>query len=348
MSNKLVIFGPWTGEFSYELQWWIPEIRKKRKTEFETFDSAYIGYDGRSFLCQDFVDHYISYPKELESTLNYSSNWAQVLSGDGSANVGIPRNIREFVSESIMQFQDKYQEILIYEPTSLNKRCYENFPYGEFIHYAASEKILNDMKAEISFKDSSRKTVSILARVRYRSSGRTAFGEVLDNGLRRCADDWNSDHWEIFIDRLINEMNLNVCVIDIPAAGSNAGSLSFVDSDVYMKNRDHIKSIKFHGPDSVERQVALLQLTDCSVYGATGTAILPYFTKTPVFTQQIKEFGYRMKFDWQRKLSDNLTNVCIFDKYARNDIYNSSCDELFLSFRNFFETLMKDGVYYGE
>ena len=27
MSKKMVIFGPWCGEFCYELSWWIPEIR---------------------------------------------------------------------------------------------------------------------------------------------------------------------------------------------------------------------------------------------------------------------------------------------------------------------------------
>jgi len=28
--NKVIIFGPWCGEFSYELSWWNPEIRKIR------------------------------------------------------------------------------------------------------------------------------------------------------------------------------------------------------------------------------------------------------------------------------------------------------------------------------
>ena len=27
MNKKLIIFGPWCGEFCYELSWWIPEIR---------------------------------------------------------------------------------------------------------------------------------------------------------------------------------------------------------------------------------------------------------------------------------------------------------------------------------
>ena len=32
--EKVVIFGPWCGEFSYELSWWNPGIRKIRKGDF--------------------------------------------------------------------------------------------------------------------------------------------------------------------------------------------------------------------------------------------------------------------------------------------------------------------------
>ena len=33
MKDKVIIFGPWCGEFSYELSWWKPEIRKIRNDE---------------------------------------------------------------------------------------------------------------------------------------------------------------------------------------------------------------------------------------------------------------------------------------------------------------------------
>ena len=33
--NKVIIFGPWCGEFSYELSWWNPEIRKVRNDDFK-------------------------------------------------------------------------------------------------------------------------------------------------------------------------------------------------------------------------------------------------------------------------------------------------------------------------
>jgi hypothetical protein len=334
MSNSLVVFGPWCGEFSYELQWWVPEIRKRRKTDFKDFHAIHVGYEGRSFLYHDFIDDYISYPKDLEKTLKYSNNFAQGLPG----GTRIPDNIKLFIENYIEGKKNSYNQIVVYLPTDLQVRCYEDYPYGEFIHYSASGCILNEMKNEICFEDSSRKTVALLSRVRYRNGGRGLNGKLLQ-GITKCHADWNPKHWEIFVDMLINMMGLNVCVIDIPPVDSNGGSLSFRDSEVYRRNKKYIKSIRFAGKDSVERQVALLQLTDCSIYGCTGVATLPYFVKTPVFMQQTKKESRRKKFQWQINLTDNLKNVCIFDKYSEGDLYDSSPVEMFICFRDFFRGL---------
>ena len=64
MSNKLVIFGPWTGEFSYELQWWIPEIRKQRLERYADFDAFAVGFEGRKVLYKDFTENYFAYTKK--------------------------------------------------------------------------------------------------------------------------------------------------------------------------------------------------------------------------------------------------------------------------------------------
>ena len=138
-----------------------------------------------------------------------------------------------------------------------------------------------------------------------------------------------------------------MCVIDIPQRASYGGSLSFRDTEVYQRNKKYINSITFSGPDSVEEQIALLELTSCSIYGASGTAVFPFFTKTPTFTQQTIEEGYRLKYQWERDLTDNLTNVCIIDKYHTKDLYDSSPVELYCQFKDFFNTLIESGVYHG-
>ena len=55
MNKKLLIIGPWCGEFCYELSWWIPEVRKVRKTEFADWDAIAVGFDGRKILYEDFT-----------------------------------------------------------------------------------------------------------------------------------------------------------------------------------------------------------------------------------------------------------------------------------------------------
>ena len=92
--------------------------------------------------------------------------------------------------------------------------------------------------------------------------------------------------------------------------------------------------------DSLDRQLALLKATKCSIYGASGAAVLPFFVNTPTFTQQTAEEGFRLKYKWERDLTDNLKNIKIFDKYCSGeDVYNSSPDELFEEFEKFYRSL---------
>ena len=49
--------------------------------------------------------------------------------------------------------------------------------------------------------------------------------------------------------------------------------------------------------NSFEKQLAILKNTKCSIYGASGAAVLPFFIKTPTFTQQTVEEGFRLKYE---------------------------------------------------
>jgi hypothetical protein len=193
-------------------------------------------------------------------------------------------------------------------------------PFGMFKHYIASDRVMKDIGEEILF-DNDRETVALMARIRNRS------GKI-------CYLDWNPTHWRTFVDLLINDLKVNVVMIGIQRKeGSSAGgSLSF-------ENSKNLKSIIFDGEDSVEEQIALLKQTKCSIYGASGTAVFPFFTKTPTFTQQTVEEGFRLKFQWEKDLTDNLKNVEIFDKYHNNDIYESPPTELYEEFKKFFKKL---------
>ena len=278
MNNKLIIFGPWCGEFCYELSWWIPEIRKVRNTDI------------------------------------------------------IPDNLRGFVGRIANEYQVMgYDEIKVWFPNTIPisaERTMSEEPFGEWKHYGAKQEILDSVKEEINFNND-RETVAVMARIRQR------FGNV-------CKLDWNPEHWETFVDMLINKLNLNVVMIGIPRKeGSSAGgALSLGDTEMYQKNKDYIKPIVFTGEDSVERQIALLQSTKCSIYGASGTAVFPFFVENAAtFTQQTVEEGFRLKFKWERDLTNDLKNVKVFDKYHNFDIFESPPEELFEEFVNFYNNL---------
>ena len=75
--EKVVVFGPWCGEFSYELSWWNPGIRKFRNEDYKDYRAVHVGYKGRRAMYKDFIDDYVSYPVELGQTLNYPAAGGQ-------------------------------------------------------------------------------------------------------------------------------------------------------------------------------------------------------------------------------------------------------------------------------
>ena len=328
MSKKLLIIGPWCGEFCYELSWWIPEVRKVRKTRFEDYDAVAVGYDGRKVLYEDFTEGYIPYTRELEDTLLYPATYGQ---HNGSADV-IPENLKQYVVDIANGYKAKgYEDIKCWQPGSMpigQDRTMADEPFGEFKHYKAKQEILDSVSEEIKF-DNDRDTIAIMARIRKRK------GKI-------CKLDWNPKHWETFIDMLINKLKVNVVMIGIynPKGSSAGGALSMEDTEMYKKNKEYIKPIVFSGKDSVERQIALLQSTKCSIYGASGTAVFPFFVKgAATFTQQTVQEGFRLKFKWERDLTNNLEKVKVFDKYNNYDIFESPADELFEEFKLFYKEI---------
>jgi len=332
MNKKLIIFGPWCGEFCYELSWWIPEIRKVRNEQCtnKDWDAIAIGFDGRKILYEDFTDAYISYPKEIDDTLMYPATYGEHVTGCGDI---IPDNLKQFTSDIALHYQSEgYQEIKVWWPNTIPispERTLSETIFGDTKHYSASSEILDSVKKEITFNND-RKTIAVMARIRYRN------GNV-------CKLDWNPEHWETFIDMLINNLNVNVVMIGIPRKeGSSAGGgLSMEDTEMYQRNNKYIKSIIFKGEDSVERQIALIQSTICSIYGASGTAVFPFFVKdAATFTQQTKQEGFRLKYQWERDLTNDLEKVEIFDKYDNFKLYDAPPEELYEKFENFYNKLL--------
>ncbi len=340
-NKKLIIFGPWCGEFSYELSWWNPECRKLRNTKYKDYVAFHIGFEGRGVMYKDFVDKYIAYPKEIDETLIYPATYGEHDHVNGKDI--IPQNLVDFVNYTINNYKKEFDIIEEHSPGSIpitRERCLNDYPFGEYIHYKIDNKIQDKVTKKLSkYFNNNRDTVAVMARIRARFRGRTNLKnwemEIVKNGANDYLD-WNPDNWYLFIEKLINELNLNVVMIglnfDIENSPGRGGSITF-------ENNKNIMSWTFEGEDSLEYQLALLKATTCSIYGATGAAVLPFFVNTSTFTQQTKEEGFRLTLGWEKDLTNNLKNVKIFDKYKNWEIWNSPVDELFEEFKQFYKEI---------
>jgi len=324
--TKAIVFGPWVGEFSYELSWWNPAIRKIRNEKLADHTSYHVGYYGRRAMYKDFIDEYIHYPEQLQSTLTYPSMHAIFENGQHV----VPQNVLIFFKDVVDYLRRKHSEIKYYLPNvDIVQRCHSQLPFGEHVHFKAEPTMMKEVQKELKgyFKNK-RDTVAVLARVRLRDGKPDHL-------------DWNPNNWVQFIGLLVSELKLNVVMISIPRKGNAGGGLDLVGTPMYQKNKKFIMPFEVIGANSLERQFALLKNTTCSIYGASGSACLPFFLNTPAYTQQTIEEGYRLFYEWERRLTGNHKNVRVFDLYQNWEMYNSPVTEMFDDFKKFYLNLKK-------
>jgi len=336
MTKKVIIFGPWTGEFSYEISWWIPMIRQLRHNEYKGFHSVHVGYIGRKGLYKDFIDEYVSFPEDINNSI-VPGGWA----ADENGYVLIPENTVEFTKKIICDYQSKDFEVSTYSSNQrfpyssfqeIEKDICQHNPPGEFKHINPSDKINALVRQELAAFNNNRNIVAVMVRSRSHGGG-------VNN------QDWNPKNWETFIDMLINKLDLNVVMIGVPQRGRYPGSLIFEGTEMYEKNKKYIKSFICEDDDAIEYQLALLKNTTCSIYGSTGAAAMAFFTNTPLFTMQCKENGWRLGLDWQKRLTGGHHKVRIFDEYSKysenlkypnGELFDAPVKKIFKAFKSFY------------
>jgi hypothetical protein len=322
--TKLIVFGPWVGEFSYEMSWWVHEIRKLRHTVYKDYKAIHVGYLGRRALYKDFIDQYIAYPNKVSDSITGQPS-AQAIYQKGKHI--IPKKVVGFFNETIKQYSKSYSLVDTHLPSNqLATRVRQDHPFGEFVNLKPDPKIVKQVKLKLKQFKHKRDVIALNARSRFRD-GKTD------------REDWNPNHWEQFIAKIIRELKVNIAVTGVPRKGNQPGSLDFKNSDVLKPYKHYLKSFIFEGVDSVEHQAALLVSTKCSIWGATGAVTLAFLTNTPVFTQQTKQNGNRLHYAWQKKLTGGHKRVKVFDKLSMGDIYNSPVDELYREFIKFYRKL---------
>lgn len=328
MSNKVIIFGPWVGEFSYELSWWNPECREIRNKHFKDCHAVHLGFEGRGVAYKDFIDEYIPHPKELEETLQFPATYGEHVNGQDI----IPNNFLQHLDKVVEDLKNRgFTEMAIHKPKDIpitRERCLEDYPFGQYVHYEVNDNITHNVMSQINdyFKNDS-PTIFLMARTRTRHGN-------------RCYLDWNPENWPVFTKKLIEELDVNIISLSIKTQGSRGGSKGLASHQLFEDLQHKIMDfeMKKNDSDSLEKQLAILKNTKCSIYGASGAAVLPFFVNTPTFTQQTKEEGFRLELGWEKDLMD-FKHFKNFDKYNNNEIYNSPVQELFDEFVSFYTEL---------
>ena len=328
MKKEVIIFGPWVGEFSYELSWWNPECRKIRNERYKDHYAVHLGFGGRGVMYKDFIDEYIPHPLELEETLQFPATYGEHINGEDI----IPSVFLEHLEGVIGKFKDRgFTKIVVHKPKDIpitRERCLQDYPYGEYVHYKVDEDIETKVVSEInSYFNNDSPTIFLMARTRTRHGN-------------RCYLDWNPDNWPIFTKRLIEELGVNIISLSIKTQGSRGGSNGLAGHELFKDLQHKIMDFELEKSDldSFEKQLAILKNTKCSIYGASGAAVVPFFVNTPSFTQQTKEEGFRLELGWEKDLMD-FNHFKNFDKYHNSEIYDSSVDELFEEFISFYQEL---------
>jgi len=316
---KTFVFGPWTGEFSYEAQWWVAEIREIALQQ--KCKTVMVGYPGRDALYRDFIDEYVEFTEELIEYCNNPNCWAQRM--QDSRTLFIPDKIMKFYHEVCSRYTDAH----VYHPTSnlIDKRFLDN-PSGIFdiIHdYDHSvDQIVTDILSKLD-KDSN--TICIVPKLRLRDS------------IHIDHETWPLDIWEKVINVCINELQLNVISFLFKVDQTRPGTYDL--SHLVDKYKSKFYQVDLKHKKSLDIQIALLKNSMFSIYGSTGAAILPILCNTKMITFQIKQVGWRLDFEWQRKLTNNHRFISIADKYPLDSYKDISIEEISCDIKNFIKKI---------
>ena len=334
--KRAIIFGPWVGEFSYELNWWVPEARKIRNDRFPSARSVAVSFIGRRGMYKDFIDDYIEYPKFVQNTLMYPSMTFCI---ENNLHV-IPKTAMKFFETVILSYENQGYKVqyALPGPTELKpdperggvpipQKVFQDFPFGEYKHLEPEPKINTKVKNKLKKFSPKKDVVYVMASVRFR-----------DGKLEKKS--WPLERYEDLIIRMIEELGVNIVLAGPKGFGNYPGALSARKSKKLKKYKDNILDM-VADEEIVDFQLAILKNTKCSFWNSTGACNLAFFTNTPMFTQHASWYGDRLKFGWQKELTNGHKNVKIFDKYSIDELYESPLDELFEEFRDFYLGLGK-------
>lgn len=326
--QKLLICGPWIGEFSYEVHSWAPKLRYYINNHYSDYKVIHIGFPGRQILYKDFVDEYISYPKSLTDQLPPSNSGGI---GRGSEHTLYYPLIEEYLEQYIKDNKQKYEDIFILRPEELQcitkSQVIKDYDDVEFVNLIPDEIVDKDVKNFMS-SFSEGDTISIMANAPHET--------------KKYRENWDPKSWEWLIEKLIVELNLNVVMMGIKSEDNLQGSYTFEGTDLYTKYPLKIKSlvVDYTLDTSLDTQISIMWNTKCSLWGSTGASQLAYFVDRPMFAQLVLGVLPRVTKKEYNLITNDFKNIKYLYKYNQGlEFYNSSKEELYEEFNEFYNQL---------
>ena len=326
--EKLLICGPWIGEFAYELIAWAPKLRYYINNHYKGYKVLVVSYPGRSILYRDFADEFIGYSNDIVDNM-IPCNSGGV--GHGNQHTLEYSPTEEFVQDIIDKNRDKYEEIFLLRPKDL--RCVSKGQVAPDLDDVEFAYIKPDIQTDgevnkILNQFESSNTVCIMANTQHE--------------VHKYRENWKVESWVYFIDKLISELNLNVVMMGIKSSDKLQGSYTFEDTELYTKYPNRIKSyvVDTKLPNSLDIQISLMSNTKCNIWGASGAQQLAYFVDKPMFAQLATGFFERATKKEYNDITHNFKYIKFFCKYPKGiEFYNSPAEELYLEFKEFYNKL---------
>ncbi len=291
MNKKVLIIGPWIGEFSYELCWWAPKIRKLCRERYKDYYKVHVGFAGRDIFYRDFIDELRFYPPEVSCAIGEAIGANECI----PATTGLPTSgsveARQFFDQVVEDFRQQGYEVDMLLPDGMipYRSTFMSYPDGDYIHLIPEPSLVENFQKLIGDD-----YIFILSRHRQRTSNHN--------------DNWRKDQWTAYFKKIRQETGLKLVTIE--------------HDQVYSTS--DIEAIRC---STVEEQMALMVASRFCVTGSTGAAALCYFLDKDalIFFDSREEVRKRIHMKWQLELLSEANKICIH--IAKPDINNMKLED---------------------
>ena len=349
---KIVIFGPFIGEFGWELCYWHGWLRKF-SNEFKNSKIIASSYAKSYPLYHDFVHEFVPLSKKLEekkySCAGYFPDFSIMNNQEKNEFLGLYNQEIKFLMDRYNKNENEVIHIPIY-PQRNRKHLSHLFFLFKKIFFINNETIIQKqnpfkgilIKNYINFivsehKDSwdvqtPPKNFQYIPTLRS-SSKVDKFTDVLikqinnedfvtifprKRNLRRPDKNWSEQNWIEFIKLIIDKLNLGVFI-----CGTPEGTCLH---DFKYKN---LINTVFEDPDILlDLQIALLNKSSYSIHGRSGSCYLSMQANIKTFMPGPEAHRHRIC------VYDNITDAEIF-YYTKYGV-NPSPQDMFNKFKYYF------------